>query len=134
MTTDSMPWRCSRCESISPAGPAPRMPTSVSTRSAIPYTAILRKSQQTGLGEPKEVVMNQAEDDREPPYLYPDYVGTRLRAPVQPLVRLAPGSHVFPPPFSPGGGGNLESALPRQHPGEPLGERIIVTGRVLDSD
>ncbi|TMD38436.1 MAG: protocatechuate 3,4-dioxygenase subunit beta, partial [Chloroflexi bacterium] len=29
----------------------------------------------------------------EPPYLYPDYVGTRLRAPAKPLVRLPAGSH-----------------------------------------
>ena len=78
--------------------------------------------------------MNQAEDDREPPYLYPDYVGTRLRAPVQPLVRLAPGSHDFPAPVFPREVGELEYDLTRQHPGEPLGERIIVTGRVLDSD
>src|SRR5215210_2006700 len=28
-TTDSMPDRCSRCESMSPAGPAPTMPTCV---------------------------------------------------------------------------------------------------------
>ena len=29
--------------------------------------------------------------------------------------------------------GELDHDLTRQHDGEPLGERIIVTGRVLDS-
>ena len=28
--------------------------------------------------------------DIHPPYLYPDYNSTRLRAPSQPLVRVAP--------------------------------------------
>ena len=28
--------------------------------------------------------------DVHPPYLYPDYKSTRLRAPAQPLVRVAP--------------------------------------------
>ena len=30
--------------------------------------------------------------------------------------------------------GELDADLTRQHAGEPLGERIIVTGRVLDGD
>ena len=30
--------------------------------------------------------------------------------------------------------GELDNDLTRQHEGEPLGERIIVTGRVLDED
>ena len=28
----------------------------------------------------------------------------------------------------------LDADLTRQHPGEPLGERIMVTGRVLDEN
>ena len=30
--------------------------------------------------------------------------------------------------------GPLDADLPAQHPGEPIGERIVVTGRVLDED
>ncbi|HKV31436.1 MAG TPA: protocatechuate 3,4-dioxygenase subunit beta, partial [Candidatus Dormibacteraeota bacterium] len=41
------------------------------------------------------------EDEREPPYLYPDYVGTRLRAPAKPLVNLPEGFHDFPAPLFP---------------------------------
>src|SRR6185436_378638 len=42
--------------------------------------------------------------DFHPPYLYPDYKSTRLRAPSQPLVRVAPSpleatSPVFPKQF-----------------------------------
>lgn len=78
--------------------------------------------------------MSDRGDEVEPPYLYPDYVGTRLRAPVKPLVRLPAGFHDFPAPLYPRAIGDLEHDLTRQHPGEPIGERIIVHGRVLDSD
>src|SRR5689334_19318060 len=78
--------------------------------------------------------MKTPEADQEPPYLYPDYVGTRLRAPRRPLVRLPAGEQDFPAPAFPREIGELGNDLTRQHPGEPLGERIIVTGRVLDSD
>jgi len=74
------------------------------------------------------------EDEKEPPYLYPDYVGTRLRAPAKPLVALPDGFHDFPAPLFPLSIAALDNDLTRQHPGEPIGERIIVTGRVLDSD
>jgi protocatechuate 3,4-dioxygenase, beta subunit len=74
------------------------------------------------------------EDEKEPPYLYPDYVATRLRAPAKPLVALPDGFHDFPAPLFPLSIAALDNDLTRQHPGEPIGERIIVTGRVLDSD
>ena len=77
-----------------------------------------------------------SELDYEPPYLHPDYRATVLRAPKQPPVRLpdewfhrAPGPAFGRIPV------RAEDAdLTRQHAGEPLGERIIVTGRVVDSD
>jgi len=74
------------------------------------------------------------EDEREPPYRYPDYVSTRLRAPSNALVRLPDGFHDFPAPLFPRPIGALDHDLTRRHQGEPIGERIIVTGRVLDSD
>ena len=75
-----------------------------------------------------------SDDEREPPYLYPDYVGTRLRAPAKPLVHLPEGFHDFLAPLFPRTIAELAHDLTRQHSGEPIGERIIVTGRVLDSD
>ena len=70
-----------------------------------------------------------------PPYLYPDYKSTRLRAPEKPLV-ISPHtlSEVTGPVYGHGRIGKLDNDLTRQHEGEPLGERIVLTGRVLDGD
>ncbi len=70
-----------------------------------------------------------------PPYLYPDYKSTRLRAPDKPLV-ISPHtlSEVTGPVYGHGRIGKLDNDLTRQHEGEPLGERIVLTGRVLDGD
>ncbi len=71
----------------------------------------------------------------DPPYYYPDYVGTRLRAPKEPLVLLPHTlSELTGPIFGDGAVGELDNDLTRQHAGPPLGERIIVSGRVLGSD
>jgi protocatechuate 3,4-dioxygenase, beta subunit len=74
-----------------------------------------------------------SEDTGQPPYLWPDYVSTRLRAPLEPLV-IAPQtlSELTGPAFGEGDVGELDHDLTRQHDGEPLGERIIVSGRVTD--
>jgi protocatechuate 3,4-dioxygenase, beta subunit len=70
-----------------------------------------------------------------PPYLYPDYKATRLRAPEKPLVILPETlSEVRGPAYGHGRVGPLDHDLTRQHEGEPLGERMILTGRVLDGD
>src|SRR5215207_4576387 len=75
------------------------------------------------------------DDGIQPPYLYPDYVATRLRAPMKPLVILPRTlSDITGPAYGHGPTGELDGDLTRQHSGEPLGERIIVTGRVLDAD
>jgi len=70
-----------------------------------------------------------------PPYLYPPYRSTLLRAPTRPLVLLPQRlSERTGPVFGDGAIGPVDHNLTRQHGGEPLGERIIVTGRILDSD
>lgn len=70
-----------------------------------------------------------------PPYLHPEYRSTRLRAPKRPLT-IAPRtlSELTGPVYGHERAGALDNDLTRQHSGEPLGERIIVTGRVLDGD
>ena len=71
----------------------------------------------------------------QPPYLYPDYVGTRFRAPKRPPIILPETlSDTTGPAFGRGPIGEVDDDLTRQQSGEPLGERIIVTGRVLDGD
>jgi protocatechuate 3,4-dioxygenase beta subunit len=80
--------------------------------------------------------VSDSELPSEPPYLYPEYRSTMLRAPRRELVKLpnewfhrAAGPAFGRIPVKP-----EDADLTRQHRGEPLGERIIVTGRVLDSD
>lgn len=89
-----------------------------------------RAGQLTGVDDDE-----RATRDADPPYLHPDYVGTRLRAPRRPLL-LLPGtlSEVTGPAFGHDDVSERDSDLTQQHDGPPLGERIIVTGRVLDGD
>jgi len=71
----------------------------------------------------------------DPPYLHHDYVGTRLRAPKDPLVVVpATLSDVTGPAFGASAVEASDSDLTRQHAGEPHGQRIVVSGRVLGSD
>jgi protocatechuate 3,4-dioxygenase, beta subunit len=71
----------------------------------------------------------------DPPYLYPDYASTQTRAPKQPLVILPHTlTEVTGPVYGHDRIGELDHDLTRQHEGEPLGERIILHGRVLDGD
>jgi protocatechuate 3,4-dioxygenase, beta subunit len=82
----------------------------------------------------KTIETAPATGDR-PPYLYPPYRSTLLRAPSHPLV-LLPETLVqrAGPVFGEGAVGPLDHDLTRQHAGEPLGERIVVIGRVQDRD
>ena len=71
----------------------------------------------------------------QPEYLHPPYTSTRKRAPTQPLVLLPHTlSEVTGPLFGEGDVRPEDSDLTRQHAGSPLGERIIVSGRVLDEN
>jgi protocatechuate 3,4-dioxygenase beta subunit len=75
------------------------------------------------------------EDPLDPPYLFPDYVGTRLRAPAGPLVALPHHlTEVTGPLLGEGRIAATDHDLTVQHAGEPQGQRIIVHGRVLDGD
>ncbi len=70
-----------------------------------------------------------------PPLLSPGYRSTVLRAPSREPVVLAHSlTEITGPALGEGRVLPSDSDLTRQHDGEPLGERIIVHGRVLDSD
>ena len=74
-------------------------------------------------------------ESADPPYLHPDYKATRTRAPSRPLVPLAHTlSEVTGPVYGHERVGELDHDLTQQHDGEPLGERMILHGRVLDGD
>jgi len=71
----------------------------------------------------------------DPPLDYPAYASNILRAPKRPLVLLPVDFHHTPGPvFGRVEVGPNDHDLTRQHAGEPLGQRMIVTGRVLDGD
>jgi protocatechuate 3,4-dioxygenase beta subunit len=77
-------------------------------------------------------------DDAEradPPYDFPDYGSTALRAPRRPLLLLPRSlSETTGPVFGEDAVDERDGDLTRQHDGEPLGERILVGGRVTDPD
>ncbi|AWK89910.1 protocatechuate 3,4-dioxygenase subunit beta [Azospirillum thermophilum] len=74
---------------------------------------------------------------QHPPYLSPEYKSTVLRSPRKPLIPMAQTPSVLTgPAFGQDAVDPLDADLTRNGRvnGEPLGERIIVTGRVLDED
>jgi len=63
----------------------------------------------------------------------PDYVGTRLRHPLHTPFDLPQRlTEITGPLLGEGRLGEFDRDLTRQHEGEPLGQRIILHGRVLD--
>ena len=76
---------------------------------------------------------SRAGNAADPPSPSPDYVGTRTRSPKRPLVIIPQTlSEITGPVYGHSDVKPEESDLTKQHAGEPLGERIIVQGRVLD--
>ena len=79
--------------------------------------------------------LNPRDWGTQPPNLSPEYKSTLLRAPTRPLVPLVQTlSEVTGPVYGHDSAGPLDADLTAnaRKTGEPLGERIIVTGRVLD--
>ena len=73
--------------------------------------------------------------DCHPPNDSPDYRSTAARHPTRPLVVVPQTlSEITGPVYGHGRPGPTDHDLTGQHDGEPLGERIIVAGRVLDED
>jgi protocatechuate 3,4-dioxygenase beta subunit len=77
----------------------------------------------------------RAQSGTQPNHLHPAYVSSVKRAPSKPLIYLPHTlSEVTGPSFDSLAIDVKASDLTRQHRGEPLGQRIIVSGRVLDED
>ncbi len=78
-------------------------------------------------------VYSRAGAAADPPYLAADYRSTRTRAPSRPLIAIPQTlSEITGPLYGHADVLPGEADLTRQHAAEPLGERIIVRGRVLD--
>jgi protocatechuate 3,4-dioxygenase beta subunit len=73
------------------------------------------------------------EDEGQPPSLHPAYRSTVARSPREPLVRIP---HTLTELTGPANWEALMDPamadLTHQHAGEPIGQRIVVAGRVLD--
>lgn len=78
---------------------------------------------------------HRPEPNTQPPSLYPPYRSTLHRAPRKPLI-LFPNtlSEVTGPVFGHDDIRENDNDLTRQHAGEPIGQRISVSGRVLDDN
>jgi protocatechuate 3,4-dioxygenase beta subunit len=73
--------------------------------------------------------------ESQPPALYEPYRSTICRYPTKPLIVLPHTlSEITGPLYGGEKIGETDNDLTRQHAGDPLGERIIVTGRVLDDN
>ena len=73
--------------------------------------------------------------DVHPDYLYPAYVSTRARAPGEKLLALPESlTELTGPVLGADRVGKDDDDLTRAHGAEPIGQRIVVEGRVLDSD
>ncbi len=73
----------------------------------------------------------------QPPFIYPPYTSTPKRGPSQALVAVPGGMHNWAAPvYGSGDLGPLDHDLTRngRRNGEPIGERMVLTGRVLDDE
>jgi protocatechuate 3,4-dioxygenase beta subunit len=71
----------------------------------------------------------------QPAYLHPPYVSSIARAPKLPLIEIpATLSEVTGPDLSAEFSDPKAADLTKQHSGEPIGERIVVSGRVIDEN
>jgi protocatechuate 3,4-dioxygenase, beta subunit len=110
----------------------PKSPSSMSTASS-PSSSV------PSLGAGNEARMirpyRRADPNTQPPSLYPPYVATVLRAPRKPLI-VAPYtlSEVTGPVFGHERISETDNDLTRQHAAAPMGERISVSGRVLNDN
>jgi protocatechuate 3,4-dioxygenase beta subunit len=74
-------------------------------------------------------------DAVDPPYLYPGYKSTLLRAPREPLLQIPAGTLDVPGPTVPAGFVRKgDNDLTIHGKSAPLGEKMVLTGRLLDAD
>jgi protocatechuate 3,4-dioxygenase beta subunit len=72
-------------------------------------------------------------DRLDPPYLFEDYRSTHLRAPRQALLEVPRGVFEVAGPLVPATFvGDADNDLTARGKGKPLGEKMIVSGRLLD--
>ena len=101
--------------------------TTLSTQNEITAEIVAKKSAYDAELEAGKPVDNRTTLD------YPPYRSSVLRHPTKDLHHVDPETiELVSPAFGHTDVAEIESDLTLQHSGEPLGERILVTGRVLD--
>ena len=81
-------------------------------------------------------IYNREDEKAQPPSLFPAYASTVRRAPAEALIRIPQTITETSGPadcWDDLMGGTLAD-MTKQHKADPLGQRIIVTGRVLDEN
>ena len=81
-------------------------------------------------------VYNREDEKAQPPSLFPAYASTMRRAPSRPLVKIPQTITEVSGPANCWDElmGPALADMTKQHKDEPIGQRIIVTGRVLDEN
>ena len=92
-------------------------------------------SRPQNLAAPQLASYRKPDGGTQPDYLYPPYVSTVKRSPREPLVRVPMSlSELTGPIFGAELIGADDNDLTRQGDADPIGERIVVSGRVLDAN
>ena len=92
-------------------------------------------SRPQNLAAPRLAGYRKPDRGTQPDYLFPPYVSTVKRSPREALVMLPMSlSEVTGPIFGPELIGPDDNDLTRHGVADPLGERIVVSGRVLDAN
>jgi protocatechuate 3,4-dioxygenase beta subunit len=93
----------------------------------------MEKSLTQKLPRPRVANYGPLPPETQPSYFHPAYTSTHKRCPKQPLILIPQTlSELTGPIFGHSDIGANDNDLTHQHSGEPIGERIIVSGRVLD--
>jgi len=113
--------------------------TSVRRCNIIPFVAPSKDGEGTGSTQiakaTRIIPYRRTSESSQPPSLYPPYRATIKRAPLQPLIVLPHTlSEITGPIYGHDKIREGDNDLTKQHAGDPLGERIVVSGRVLDSN
>jgi protocatechuate 3,4-dioxygenase, beta subunit len=85
----------------------------------------------------EDITYNKLDREVQPPYLAPEYKSTILRAPKKPLIVLKQSlSELSGPLFGDFELGEYDHDLTKNYikNGEPIGERIVVSGKVLNEN
>ena len=80
------------------------------------------------------IILAKPQSEEDPPYHYPAYKSTALRGPNRAPLVIRPGeTELHSPVFGEGRIRANDNDLTAQHAGEPIGEKIVVSGRLMDS-